>query len=503
MIIKSQSGDSASSPWFIFVVLWGSVAAASFLISLLTAAPGPSFLTLAISRPIYFAVAFLMVVSVFSRFAGWQFFDQLARRLFWVPPALLAGVALASVGVWNDGSGTVALPLPQALAFIGSLGVYPFQSGPEALLRGSVVALAVLFVWNFHQQARVAWDKAVGVGIVAWLGASAVLLIQTWLAQVASWTRHIPIMHTQDAFQVLSLIHLDSYWSNFQADRFFAAVGKQLEINLALSSASLLFVLAVAWLFYQWLNARSLSWRDFFKLFGAQPLPVIAAGGLAGLSLGWKTHQLAWSAPDIVSLGLGLVVFGLWYGFIFLKFSAEESMDKSALIILLVLGGLLLGWPIMFLVLSLLALHWIYTEKLWRWSESKYGSAAHLAVMSAGSVLLAGTFAFRNATLSVSTFRAAAVWGILGALTALLADQSIGNFKLARYQLAWKYIFAAIAGLLAALLLRTPVVLAALALWLLFLIWSQKKAEAHRLSVLWSVLIFGWVSMLLAFFVKI
>ena len=503
MIIKSQSGDSASSPWFIFAVLWGSVAAASFLVSLLTTAPSPSFLTLAVSRPIYFAAAFLVVVSAFSRFTGRQFFDQLARRLFWVPLALLVGAVVAGVGAWNDGSGTVALPLPEALAFIGSLGIYPFQSGPEALLRGSVVALIILSAWNLHKQAHVAWSKIAGVGALAWLGAAGVLLIQTWLAQVASWTRHIPIMQAQDAFQVLSLIHLDSYWSNFQADRFFATVGRQLEINLALSSASLLFVLAAVWLFYQWLNARSLRWRDFLKLCCAQPLPVILAGGLAGLSLGWKTHQLAWSAPDIISLGLGLVVFGLWYGFIFLKFSAEQSPDKSALIILLALGSLLLGWPIAFLVLSLLALYWIYTEKLWRWSESKYGSAVHLALMSAGSVLLAGTFAFRNATLSVSVFRAAAVWGILGALTALLADQSMGNLKLARYQLAGKYIFAATAGLLTALLLRAPVVLAALALWLLFLIWSQKRAEARPLSVLWSVLVFGWVSMLLAFFVKI
>lgn len=503
MIIKGRSGDSANSPWFIFAVLWGSVGSASLLVAFLTAAPWPPFLTVVVGRPIYFASACLVVACLFSRFSRQPFFDQLARLLFWVPPALFLGAILASVGLWNDGSGMVALPLPQALAFIASVGVYPFKYGPEALLRASVVVLIVLSVLNFYRQTRTSWSKAMGAGVVTWLGASSILLVQTWMAQAASWTRHVPIMHAQDAFQALSLIHLDSYWSNFQADRFFAAVGKQLETSLMLSSASLLFILAGALLFYQWLKMRLLSWRGFLKIFCSHPWPVMAASGLAGWSLGWQNHHLSWSAPDVISVGLMLAVFGLWYAFMFLKPGAEKLMSGAALILLVVIGSLLLGWPVMFLFLSLLAAHWIYVEKLRPWSESKYGPAPHLALMSAGSVLLAGTFAVRNAALSVSIFRAAAVWGILAALTAALADRQISGRMLARRQLALKYVLTAAAGLLTALLFHSPIILAALALWLLFLSWTQKKAEARELFVPWSILAFGWASMLLAFFVEI
>jgi len=412
----------------------------------------------------------------------------------------MIGVILSWIGLWNDGSGTQALPLSQAGLFVITGGILPFKFGPEILLRGSVLALVLLSAVSFYKQSRTKYSKSILIGIVAWILTSFILLIQTWMAYAAAWSRNLSIAHSQDAFRTLSLSHLNSYWSNFQADRFFLGIGKQLETSLMLSSASVLFLIASACLLLGLWKSRGIKVRDLVKRIWLHPFLALGSSLLVGLIVGLRINRLRWHALDVVSILLLLAVFLSWYTYVFLKKDVDRVFSSSALLIMSFVGGLLLGWPVFLIILSLFMIDWLLYSRFESWAEMKYRHVIHFAFMASGCVMLGGTFAARSPVLPTVVFPLAIAWGVLAAAIEIVKQQKPGAFIRYRISIPLQLLIAAIGGVVFAVVLRSIIALAVLALLLLLLYWLGKNQTRWNRYFILSLVAFGWINTILVTF---
>lgn len=502
-------------------LIWGSTIVASLLMTVLSSARPPSFLEVIVERPLALIVTLIVVSFSLSLVLRTRFDQQWQESITTLPWAILAAVLLSWTSVWNDGSGTAALSLHDAALFVFSLGLWPTTLGPELLLRGTAVILAILIavrVWK--RQTNLA--TALLVFGVVWIPAALLLLVQTWMAQVAGLFRETSIQHSLDASRVLGLIHTNSYWSNFQADRFFAGVGNQLETGIGLSSAALIFL--IGWIVLKLSLLRLQPWnrpgviRALLKRVVGLPLLLLVSPLACGLLVGFRGQRFAWNGLDLLALFILIVVFVSW--FLYWTFGrdledlVQDERDhperplpsgvirpdeleglREVLICSALIGAFLLGWPVLLAVLALFGLGWISSATGFGWDQYKRDRIAVWATVSVTLLFMGGAFAARSTILPSALFPLALVWGLI---TAILKTQSFFFTDPSRPLPLLGFI--GVGGIIVALILKTPVILALVALLLLGLFLLHKKTKNWPRWAFFSVLAFGWLAALLSQF---
>lgn len=330
------------------LLLWGGSLAASVLVSLFTSARLPSVADAAIRTPLTLLVGALLITAVFSAAFHASPKDTWQRITRAIPTALLAGVALSITGAWNDGSGVAALPLRDAATFLASGGLAPRAIGPDALLRFTFLALAVFLGWT-HKAAPSVIRRAT-VGIAAWMTSAVVLLIPSWMASVSSLLRGTPLAHAQDAVRALGAMHTSSYWSSFQADRFFTGIGDEVANAAGLSASAMLLLVALAC--GAFLARKSFSLQ---RLVSPEAW-FLCSGAALGFLVGIRGHRFSWGGVNALAVAL-LVVVAAALSAVWIAGKRLEHYD-AALILALLAGGIL-GWPALVLVLAFLFLSWL------------------------------------------------------------------------------------------------------------------------------------------------
>jgi hypothetical protein len=370
------------------------VAIASLFSALFTSSRLPSFLEIFVSRPIAITVVLLIMSLVASAFLRMRFDVILGDCVRFVPMGLMIGLVLSLIGIWNDGSGTTALRLSDAGLFALTFGIIPLKLGPEILLRGSIAALVFLFAFHLHKQ-NTKPSTIAKVFFASWIGGASVLLVQTWMAHWSALTNQLTIYNSQDAIRALGLLNMNSYWSTFQADRFFAGIEKQLDTSVALSSAGLVFLFGIAALIVVAVISSTSAQRKDFARFIKDRLPspmisvALVASPLVGIVIGWRASRWSWNALDFIAVLILCVLAASWLSWNF--FSESELLP-----ILILLAGFLLGWPVFFLVLSLFALKHLVSDSCFM-SSTKFGSSMEYCLNSAILIVMGGVFIARNA----------------------------------------------------------------------------------------------------------
>lgn len=407
-------------------LLWSSVILAGFLNSVLTGTALPTFLTAVILRPLFllvFALCIVLIVGLVLRVRVDELWTKVMNAL---PAALLFGLGLSLIGIWNDGSGIVALPLKNAGVFILTLGIFPLKAGPEILVRGAAIGLIVLVALNLYCR-RFQLMRLVVAAVLAWVAGALSLLVQTWLAYFSAVANNLTLVHSQDAVQALGWLHTNTQWTTYQADRFFTGVGKQLETGIVLSSSSILFLLACA-LGLLLLSkvqpyarsgvARALI-RRLLPASYVQALPAVALVG--GLAAGWNSVRWSWGALDFVALALLLVAFIAWsairtYGNDLKNIRRDEEKFPNRplpaglirpdeltdlcriLLPVMLAASFLLGWPVFLAALALLAVDYTFSAILFPPAEKVLSFAKNMLFIAL-LVMLGGVFVTRTAFL--------------------------------------------------------------------------------------------------------
>lgn len=517
MIQKRRAFAPAAS----LMVAWGAAVIAGLLASILTSARLPTLIEAVVMRPLQIvalAIVATLSVSVFARFRFDQAWQEVITAL---PLALALAVVLSWFGVWNDGSGTVALSLGDAMAFVFTLGAIPTALGPEIVVRGTAVALAIILAVRVVRR-RAGAGSAAMTFVAAWIPAALLLLTQTWIAQVASWFRESPILNSLDALRVLGMIHTNSYWSNFQADRFFAGIGQQLETGIALSSSAAVFLVGCAALklalfrLSPW-NRPGVLMALGRRLAGA-PFLLFVSPLAVGLLIGFRSQRIAWNGLDVIAILVLIVVFAAWFvQWMFGRDLEDLSKDerehperplpsgvvrpdeleglREVLVCVAVIGAFLLGWPVLLVTLALLGLGWIASSAGFGWAQSRRDRVLVWAAMSSGLVIMGGAFAVRSSIVPTGLFPLAVAWAAVTATVFLVRLYPLNPAK----PLNTPAMVAA-AGILVALILKTPIVIALVALLLIGQFFLQKNPENWRRYAFLSLLAFGWIATLLSQF---
>ncbi|MFA5901449.1 MAG: hypothetical protein WC829_20295, partial [Hyphomicrobium sp.] len=409
----------------------------------------------------------------------------------------------------------------QAVSFILTAGLFPMKVGPEALVRFTVLALAVLAVvsaWR-SQLSRV---RAILAGVVVWACGAFILLVQSWLAMSVAAVRGLAIANPEDAMRALSAIHTNAHWSNFQADRFFAGIGRQFDAAVSLSSSAILVLVcaailaALAMRTQPWtrrgvilaLIARLFVMEDFASIVSASAL---TAGFVAGL----HGTRFAWTALDVVAVLLLVGAFKAW--FMFRAFGREietlptdershperplpsglVSVDdfrmlRAVSLAFAVVSGVLLGWPVLLALAALIAVDEISSAA--GWSADPWRRGAAVASSAALLVAVGGLSAVRSPQFPLHLGRLAIAWAVVAAAIAVLPAIR----DVARAASGWKgwlpFLTVAAAGTAASLALRLPVVFAALALLLVCLFIMRSREDIWRRFAVFGLITFGWIA---------
>lgn len=501
------------------VAVWGGAVAASALAAI-ASGQAPTVIAAVIARPIILAAACLfacLAASLILRQRADSAWSDIMRML---PAALGVGVLASWLGVWNDGSGAIPLAPGQAAIFALTAGLFPMKIGPEALLRFAVLALAVLLAvsaWR-TQPSRA---RAVLAGVAAWIGGALVLLVRSWMAVFAAAVRGLAISNPEDAMRALGAIHANSYWSNFQADRFFAGVGRQFETAVALSSSAVLVIVCVALL--ATLAARIQPWarRGVIRALAARLLAMESFASLlfasalaAGFASGLRGTRIAWTALDAVAVFLLAIAFISWFAFRAFgreveTLSADErshperplpsglvSVDdvrmlRGALLSVAVVSGVLLGWPVLLAFAALAAIEEIASAS--GRAANPWGRGATVAASAALLVLVGGLFAARTPQFPFHLGRLTIAWAAVAAAVAVL-PAARDFVRAASGRKTWlPFLLVAAAGSIAGLALRLPVAFAALALLLVCLFVARSRENIWRIFAVFGLIVFGWI----------
>ena len=366
---------SESAAW-----ICGSVIVGSALVTIGTSRRITSLFEAVITRGVFLTAALLFILIALSLRSRTSWPLVWARILRILPFAILFGVIISALGIWNDGSGALALPPSGVLAFFVTLGAVPVPFGPEAFLRGTVAFMAVaLATLAYFSDRRIA--SALYTVVVAWIFGAVPLLIQSAMALIGARSSSFPLVHSQDALRALGAMHTNSYWSNFQSERFFVGIGRQLESGALLSSTAIAFLLAsvsLVVLFFwtkPW-NRSEIRRTAFRELIMQTETGLFAAAIICGIWLGISSAGWSWNGLDFVALMLLFVCVGSWY--VHRSFSNDVGSlrddetrrpwrllpagiiqvddvhsARTILLLLAITAAMLLGWPVLFFLLAI------------------------------------------------------------------------------------------------------------------------------------------------------
>lgn len=394
------SRRSSSTFWSDIGLLWGGLLVAAFVTDLVRRAPLSPYRDVIISQSFPFLAALCCIVAV-TVLLGRLLWDDVWKGMVAIAPAIwLVAAVIASVGPWNDGSGSIALAPADVGLFVITGGILPFGLGPEAVVRLAAILFSIT-VGILASRRGLATPRALLITIVGWIAACIPLLAQSWIAFASALFRDLPLQHALDASRALGVVLANSYWSNFQADRFFSGIGNQVDIAASFAAAALCVIFVAAMLFA--MNARAIVsvMREFIARETLLVLSPVAAGFLIGLrGLRWS-----WNGIDILSVLLGCLAVGTSIVWSKTRLNRKEIADVSLLLALV--SGLLVGWPVLALLVALFVLGRASEMPMRVLRES----------LSAGLlVAIGGSVAVRSAILPPAIFDMVILWAVLTAL---------------------------------------------------------------------------------------
>jgi hypothetical protein len=309
--------------------------------------------------------------------------------------AVLA-LILSIFRAWNDGSFFHVLSPSGAFLAFWTLGIAPFHEGPMLLVRLLPVVMTAGFVvalWRMKEAHR----RLIFLGFCMYVGAFVMTHAMTWVALVLAWSRHTDLTNASDTFRLLTSAQADGYWLRLQAERFLFPVGQQAEYAIAAVHAALFMIVGTicAILALPNLVAIPSPRLSFFRVLWI---------GVAGYLVFSVTQFPQVSYTNIVALVLAIVVLPL-FALVRFSFTKEEGRDRYVFLGVLLLGGALLGYPIlMSLVVAVVASvmeREFYTEASMKNGVVRFGLlwASYLALIWAAAlfvlrdVMLPGWFA--------------------------------------------------------------------------------------------------------------
>ncbi|MDQ7814506.1 MAG: hypothetical protein RDU25_01740 [Patescibacteria group bacterium] len=329
----------------------------------------------------------LLLAIFFSLFVGrmsWEKTSVIVTRIAWFSGALSLAAYVA--GFWNDGSSHFFLLTKDVWLSIMSFGFYPLHVGPEAFIRFLPLALALGLAWSLWRE-KAGWSRALISGLAAYIVSALMLHAITWIGVSVSLTRGSSTSSLEDLYRLLVSRQSGGYWLNNQGERFFASMGMQAETALAAARASVYFIsscavaLAIA---LAGQRSRSLMRRILTReyLLGAV---VLVGSAAAGVNARIVDSSFANPLSILAAAGVAFGVLGLWRLDLDLENLQDDEKNNpdfplpSGLISLqeaqalkfflswfVVLGALILGWPVILLLAAAFAS---------RWFIAAYGSA--------------------------------------------------------------------------------------------------------------------------------
>ena len=470
---------------------WMSIVSAGLLAAVVSKQGVPSFLNVGLVRPVFFLSLVLMYLVFLSAVWSKSTYEEIGQRLVRLFPwALLIGIVISWVGLWNDGSGlSVMSPVDFGL-YVLTLGFWPLKTGPEAFIRATATALPLLLTWSLWQETRNA-KRSFLVGLVAWGGTVLLLGLPSLVAYVlAAFDSVFVIRHAQDAWNILVRSHLNSYWSTFQSDRFPVGIGQQQETTMALVTSVWFFLLSL--IFSMWILLKrgildikkDILQSDMVRWF------LFVSPILLGLLLGF--HQQRWNGDwvDGVAMLLFIVICLAW----FFDWRGEGIEEKGIVLkSILLIGAFLLGWPVFLGAIVLVVMTHLARSETWGWWRRLEGRAAITVGLAITLTFLGTAFAVRGFILPANFSSWSLAWGIVAVAIQLLQSLKIETINI-RILLG----IVIVAGAASTLLVHQPIMLAFVALLVVFLVWFQKYPEKWQRWAPLSSAIFFWATFLLA-----
>lgn len=420
------------------LLVWGGGVVANLVAALVRRAPVPAMLDLGIAVPLSVLAGLLAVTlttSLLSRVRLEQLWQQLVLA---APFAFIAGTVASVIGIWNDGSGTVALAPLDAVLFVITGGILPTGIGPEAVVRVSVLAFCIMGMLMLRGRG-LHTSRAILIGVAAWAVSSILLLSESWIVLAASIARGLAFQNALDATRILGALHTNSYWSSFQADRFLVGIGQQVDIAGTLSSLALMFLLTFGLLklvALVGLKNRMVAFAALAKRTFGRALLILVSPLLAGLICGLHNQHLLWNGLDVIAVLVALVVFFAWFMWWHFGRDLEDlatdevqhpnrplpsgavQLDelqsiRSILLIVALVGGFLLGWPVFVTLLALFTVATFSSSDLFGWTSSLKWRIPVWSVAAGLLVIFGAAVGARSAVLPRPAFTVALVWAIL------------------------------------------------------------------------------------------
>lgn len=422
--------------------IWGGAMVAGILAAVIERAPIPGFLLLALSIPLSFITALLAALLVASLVSSVKVEQLWAQLLTAIPFAFMAGAIAGAIGIWNDGSGAVALAPGDAFIFVVTGGILPLGVGPLAVVRVATLVCCVSFVLILRAR-NVPSARAAIAGVASWIVASVVMLSESWIILAASLARSLAFQNALDATRIAGTLFTSSYWTSFQPDRFFASIGQQIPSASLLAGAALMFlcgIVALKFIFIQTLAQRAVAAIALTKRMIGRAFLLLLSPALAGFLIGGRALRLTWNGLDILAALVALTVISSWFmwwhfGRDIEDLATDESANpdrplpsgivqldelqalRSILVIIALVGSFLLGWPILAITFALFVVTSLASGTSFGWSAHPTWRIPVWGVVALLITVFGGVIGARGPVIPRMVVGAGIVWGIVAGIT--------------------------------------------------------------------------------------
>ncbi len=432
----------------------------------------PSLMEVGIWYPLLVLTAFLGLRIVIKKIDLEQSF-----RLF----LYVIGVSFLGsfISIWPGQAASMPLRITELPVYFLTLGIFPFDAGPDGFLRLLAIASAIVFGSYLYKTSRDLFG-VIKVSLLIWLIASFVFTLPSLLLIFTVGVSGLSVnMDGALMMNEFTRMNLFSYWSDGQILRWFTGFGGQAVNAFLLYSASVVFVLSG--IFFAVLNFKALkeTLKKIKPNFLLMIVVLAAYGYSAGRSLQGFTEldTAAWAA---------FIVLILFAVLIYSERSAYEGLGE----VLFFLGALVLGWPVFLGAVLIRLLIWVKDLM-----PENFAAQLFLdAVLSIAFVVLVLLFMRRGMIIEPEMLRIAALFGVFALLAAFHLYAKKMNFSNFYILPAW--IGAAVLAWIAVGIF-TPAAIILLGAVFAWLFWGKIK------DYKWEFNSYIWLLALIVFLVVI
>lgn len=454
--------------------MWGGAMVAGILAAVIERAPIPGFILLGLSIPLLFVVSLLTAVLVASTLSRVSVGQLWAQVLTVIPFAFLGGTIAGAIGMWNDGSGAVALAPLDALLFVATGGMLPLGTGPLGVVRVSVIVCCAALVLILRARGTHS-SRAALIGIASWVAASIVMLSESWIILAASIGRSLAFQNALDATRLMGALHANSYWASFQSDRFLAGIGQQIQVASTLSAAALVFLMSIVVLkliFIQSLAQRMAAAVALAKRLAGRAFLLLVSPAVAGFLIGGRGARLAWNGLDIIVVLVAVTVVCAWFMWWHFGRDIEDlatdevsnpnrplpsgivQLDelrsmRNILVIVALVGSFILGWPVFALTAALFVVTSLASGTAFGWSAHPTWRIPVWGIVALLVTVFGGAVGSRSLVMPRDVMAAGIVWGIVAGLISWQKKRPVSS----AFWLRYGFFILLLAGWAASLLL--------------------------------------------------